>query len=129
MEAADILQKIISPAGEVSASTRDAMTLRTLSGDDAGMLTPSFGAGRPDIFKDDDFELNEEDVREVSGVFEFSENFSPQTSAQGSPETKRGRMRGASVESSPSYSVSELVPNDPKGVVAKARGHIREAFK
>lgn len=101
----DALQRIISPAGQRNdASHDDKVTLRTLAGGIAGMLSPSFSVERPEmdyIATDVDFQLNDDDVNDVENCFEFSENFSPQKLPHGSPESKRVRKRGTSVENSP----------------------------
>jgi hypothetical protein len=107
------LQKIVSPT---ASSANERVTGRTLSGDGRGLLSPPLSRGREDDCKerpemqdsfqpeDDDFPLNEDSIPEV-GVedFDFSGNFSPDGSLQTSPDLKRSRMRGISVESSPNY--------------------------
>jgi len=82
------------------------VTLRTLSGGDGVVLTPSFAADRGDIgdFHPDDFHLTADDVSDVDACFEFSANFSPQSApVASSPHSKRTRGRGASAQTSPNF--------------------------
>jgi len=83
-----------------------SVSLRTLSGGDGVVLTPSFSADRGDMgdFHPDDFHLTADDVTDVDACFEFSAKFSPASAPlAGSPHSKRTRGRGASAQSSPNY--------------------------
>jgi hypothetical protein len=84
------------------------VTLRTLSGGDGIVLTPSFErADRGDMgdFQAPyDFHLTADDVSDVDACFEFSANFSPQSApVASSPRSKRNRGRGASAQTSPNF--------------------------
>jgi len=126
---------VTSPLGGQNSTSRES--LRTLANGIGGMLTPSFCAERPDMFKDADFHhdqvgfhLNDEDnANEADTCFEFSENFSPGAPSNESPDSKRFRMRGASSESSPSYPSGDLSTAASMQVVGKALANIQEAFK
>jgi len=108
--------KVLSPVGhQRGPANQENANLVALPGGDGALLAPSFsstrqgqgiGQGMEDEFRPEDeaFQLSVDEVAgvaDVDGCFEFSENFSPQGAR--SPDSKRSRMRGESVESSPNF--------------------------
>ena len=78
---------------------------------------------------DVDFQLNEDSMPDV-GVedFVFEGNFSPDGSLQASPELKRSRMRGISVESSPNFVAGQLAVGGASMEAVSERLSQQESF-
>jgi hypothetical protein len=130
------LQKIVSPT---ASSHHEKVTGRTLSGDARSLLSPPYSRDRPEMDEDAknasfqpddvDFQLNEDSMPDV-GVedFVFEGNFSPDGSLQASPELKRSRMRGISVESSPNFVAGQLAVGGASMEAVSERLSQQESF-